>query len=247
MSQDKFALGMVEYKEEDFNSTPDLDSYQYSLFGKYLTGKALELGAGAGRISKLVVGNLNVSEIVLSEPSAYFFDHLVKQVPKSSKLKCIQGQSGELVGKYSNYFDCVYSVDVMEHIENDKRFLNECYEMLKSGGLCIVLVPAVQFLYSNLDKSIGHYRRYDKSLVKKTIAETPFIIESMSYNNFVGFLASLWFIKIKKLDYQSPSNKKQFMFLARVYSRYVIPIVQFVERVVPVPIGLNLTIILRKK
>ena len=38
----------------------------------------------------------------------------------------------------------VYSVDVMEHIENDKKFLHECYEMLRLGGRCIVLVPAAE-------------------------------------------------------------------------------------------------------
>lgn len=243
---DRYAKGMVEYKEEDIDSTPELDRYQYSLFADDVKGKVLELGAGAGRISRLTAQNRNLTEMVVSEPSDHFFRLLSKQSFAIPSIEFVQSESSELAAKYPEHFDTVYSVDVMEHIEDDKAYLNQCFELLKPGGACIVLVPALQYLYSSLDKSIGHYRRYDKKMVRRLVEGTGFQIEKMSYNNFVGMLASLYFIKFRKLDYQTPTNKKQFVFLARIYSKYFIPFIRWSEKILPVPVGLNLTVVLRK-
>lgn len=246
MSSDKYALGMTEYNEADFDSSPELDAYQYGLFSGELSGKALEVGAGAGRISKLALTHPKLEQLVISEPSDHFFKFLAVRIPESAKTKVIQGESSQLASQFPGHFDCIYSVDVMEHIENDRAFLGDCYRMLKPGGSCILLVPALQLLYSNFDKSIGHYRRYSKGLIRETVADTGFQIQRMSYHNLIGVLASLYFIKFRKLDYQTPENKKQFFFLAKIYSKFVIPVVRQMERILPVPFGLNLTVVLKK-
>ena len=50
---------------------------------------------------------------------------------------------------------------VLEHIEDDKNELNEVFKKLKSNGVLIIMVPQHQSLYSNLDKHVGHLRRYE--------------------------------------------------------------------------------------
>jgi hypothetical protein len=72
-------------------------------------------------------------------------------------------------------------------------------------------------------------------------------VERLFYSNFLGVLASLYFLKVRKLEYQSEGKKGKFVFLFKLYDRYFIPVVAFIERIVPVPVGLNLTLILRKE
>jgi SAM-dependent methyltransferase len=162
-------------------------------------------------------------------------------------LQVIQATTSDVMERYLDHFDSVFSVHVMEHVEDDRAFVRDCLAMTKPGGALIILVPALQSLYSSLDSKIGHYRRYDKKAVRRLIADLPVTVERLQYNNLIGVLASAWFIKFRKLDYQtSAASRGRFFRLYGIYSRFVIPVVSAVERVVAPPIGLNLTVVLRK-
>ena len=39
-------------------------------------------------------------------------------------------------------------------------------QKIKKRGYLIIMVPAHPKIYSNLDKAVGHYRRYEKSFKK---------------------------------------------------------------------------------
>ena len=117
---------------------------------------------------------------------------------------------------------------------------------MRSKGKLIILVPALQFLYSNLDRNIGHYRRYDKKMIRKLVAGKNVKIEKLFYSNFLGVLASLYFLKFKNLEYQSSEKKEQFIFLFKLYDRFFIPMIALLEKYLSVPIGLNLTVVLEK-
>ena len=56
----------------------------------------------------------------------------------------------------------------MEHIKNDQEVITNLYDNLRKDGLLFLYVPAFQFLYSDMDKSVGHVRRYEKKeLIRK--------------------------------------------------------------------------------
>jgi len=66
------------------------------------------------------------------------------------------------------YFDLVCGFDVLEHIQNDQRALNEVGRILKSKGKFIFSVPLQKSLYNGFDKTCGHTRRYEaKELIEK--------------------------------------------------------------------------------
>ena len=56
---------------------------------------------------------------------------------------------------------------VLEHIEDDSKEIQEAVKKLNDNGILIIMVPAHQKMYSNLDKLVGHYRRYDIDFFKK--------------------------------------------------------------------------------
>lgn len=61
-----------------------------------------------------------------------------------------------------NSVDFVYSLNVLEHIENDIKSISECYRILKRGGYCLFVVPRGENLYDYFDEILFHKRRYAK-------------------------------------------------------------------------------------
>jgi hypothetical protein len=60
---------------------------------------------------------------------------------------------------------------VLEHIEKDGEELAKSVRFLKDQGVLAVLAPAHQSMFTAFDTAIGHYRRYDKSMLPQTVPE----------------------------------------------------------------------------
>ena len=60
-------------------------------------------------------------------------------------------------------FDCVIACEVLEHVEQDQRFVERVFAALKPGGQAILSVPAKQKYWSVHDELVGHLRRYEKA------------------------------------------------------------------------------------
>lgn len=65
-----------------------------------------------------------------------------------------------------NSFDVVVAFDVLEHIERHEEALKEWNRVLRTGGTILFTVPAYQWLWSDHDTSLHHYRRYTKKLIR---------------------------------------------------------------------------------
>ncbi len=248
VESDIYAKGMVYYGEAEAESTPTYDRWQYGLFKKFLGRKILEVGAGAGRMTALLIEDGNFDNLVASEPSEHFYRLLSQKLPSAENIKLLQATTTDLLPEYRSYFDATFSTHVMEHIEDDRQFLQEQLELVRPGGRVIVLVPALQFLYSELDRNIGHFRRYDKERMRTLVRGLKNCrIRTMSYSNALGVLGSLYFSKIRKINYQtSEQSRRNFFRIYRFFSEHVVPVVKAVESKIPVPIGLNLMVVLEK-
>ncbi|MBY8989976.1 MAG: class I SAM-dependent methyltransferase [Candidatus Lokiarchaeota archaeon] len=58
-------------------------------------------------------------------------------------------------------FDFLSVLDVIEHIEEDISAISEMSRILKKNGILIISVPHRMKYYTNQDRLIGHYRRYE--------------------------------------------------------------------------------------
>ena len=82
----------------------------------------------------------------------------------------------------------VYSSNVLEHIEDDKSTIADIYGKLETGGLFLIYVPALNILFSDFDRQVGHYRRYSKKELTEKLMQSGFIVEKIHYVDFLGFL-----------------------------------------------------------
>lgn len=246
-STDPYAAGMIHWSESELDLTPSLDQWQFSLMKPYLGNRLLEIGAGTGRITALVAKTGSHDELIAVEPSPTAFRMLQGYAGNLPKTRLMMMEAANLLPEYNNHFDSVYSVHVMEHIEDDRQFLETMLALTRPGGKVIILVPAVPFLFSDLDRNIGHYRRYNKKMIRTLIRDLPVNTRHMAYNNLLGVAGSLYFSKFRKINYQKDdAAKNNFFGIYRFFSEYVVPGIRMFERFMPVPIGLNLTIVLDK-
>ena len=244
---DIYAKGMSHYNESHYAATTEYDCYQYELIDRYLEGKILELGAGAGRITTLAAAAHPDATIYASEPSPNFFAQLTRRCQSRSNITLTTETLEELCASRFESFDTVFHVHVLEHIENDQDFVDSCLKLLRHGGQLVFEVPALNFLYAQLDRNIGHYRRYDKKMIRKLFSDRAVKFELLRYDNLIGVFAWLIFFKLLKIEYQSSNTQRsRFFFLAKVFSKYIVPLVKKLESKWPPPLGLNLTVVVKK-
>ncbi len=83
---------------------------------------------------------------------------------------------------FVEHFDLIGTFDVIEHIEEDQRALEQMYRALKPGGGLLITVPQHQFLWSQIDAISHHKRRYEKADLLEKIANAGFrILYTTSY------------------------------------------------------------------
>lgn len=76
----------------------------------------------------------------------------------------------------SKRYDAVGAFDVLEHQQDDGLFLRKCADLLKPGGYLFLSVPAGKWLWSDLDISLGHKRRYEIDQLRELLKRCGFQI-----------------------------------------------------------------------
>jgi len=90
-------------------------------------------------------------------------------------------------------FDYVYTLNVLEHIEDHEAALRQLHDKLKPGGRLLIYVPAFPILYSSMDARVGHIRRYTRRGLVAIVKAAGFDVATVAYVDSLGFLATLVF------------------------------------------------------
>lgn len=88
-------------------------------------------------------------------------------------------------------FEGVYSVNVLEHVEDDLGLLRAFRERLAPGGRLFVYVPAFPLLFSANDRRVGHLRRYRRRGLSDAVRDAGFELLRADYVDSLGFPAGL--------------------------------------------------------
>ena len=110
--------------------------------------------------------------------------------------------------------DYLYSLNVLEHIQDDLGALQQWQLKIKPGGRMLLYVPAFQSLFSSMDRKVGHYRRYRAKGLAALVAAAGFKVQKVRYVDSAGFIASL----IYKLvgSQEGTINRTALLFYDRV-------------------------------
>lgn len=175
---------------------PAFNRWMYDSVKKYCSGNILEIGSGIGNISQCFINDKK--EITLSDYNSEYFGYLQENFGKNKLIKNILQidlvhHSFENAYKdYLGKFDCVITMNVVEHVHDDFLALENMSKLLSGDGTLIILVPANKFLFNSLDKALGHYKRYNKKMMQDLLKGTGFEAQNIRYFNVAAIPG--WFI-----------------------------------------------------
>ena len=87
----------------------------------------------------------------------------------------------------------VYSINVLEHIEDDGGTLRALRAKLRPGGRLLLYVPAFMSLWTDMDDLVGHVRRYRRDELTAKVAGAGLRVLQAEYADSAGFFATLTF------------------------------------------------------
>lgn len=124
----------------------------YVVSKDYVSGDILEVGCGEGRgVATLIEYSKSFTAVDKIEE---VIDHLQKKFPQG---KFISMNIPPLSGLSDNTYDSIVSFQVIEHIENDRLFLQEIHRVLKPGGIALLTTPNRKM---SLSRNPWHIREY---------------------------------------------------------------------------------------
>ena len=115
-------------------------------------------------------------EVTVVEPDA----QCVEVARSTLKMPIVQGALPDSVG-VDGLFDVISMLDVLEHIEDDRRALESVRSLLTEDGTVIMTVPALPILFSDHDRALHHFRRYTKKTLLEVINRSGLRIRRIGY------------------------------------------------------------------
>ncbi|MES1224403.1 MAG: class I SAM-dependent methyltransferase, partial [Bacteroidota bacterium] len=109
--------------------------------------------------------------------------------------------------------------------------VSNCKYMLKTGGQLILLAPAYNFLYCNLDKNLGHYRRYTVHSLAELLRKNQMLVIEKKYFNLAGIAG--WFIWGKLFNSRQLQSGSMHTF------NRAVPLIRLADRLVFRKMGLS--------
>ena len=229
-------LAYVGSELDLFAAVSTWKSYWSRQIRPFLAGDVLEVGAGIGSNTQFLDAG-GAGRWVCLEPDPQLLSQLRRKLAETQARR-YESVCGTLSSVAGQQFDSIVYIDVLEHIEKDREELDAAASILRPGGRIIVLSPAHQRLYTPFDAAIGHFRRYNRPMLR-AISPSVLRLERIRYLDCAGLFAStanLLFLR------QSMPTKTQLRF----WDGYIVPVSRVLDKLFVYSIGKSILGVWRK-
>jgi SAM-dependent methyltransferase len=224
-------------QEEAYTGVDNLEVMQEAVnYNRYLLNtvrehappraKTIDFGAGTGQFAAPLADlGMNITAV---EP-----DEFLQQRLRAKGIRVV-GSASEL---HDGSFDYIYTLNVLEHIDDDADALRDLHDKLAPNGRLLIYVPAHPVLYTSMDAKVGHVRRYTRDILMSRAQAAGFRIDRIEHVDSIGFVATLLFKLI--------GNKDGNVSLGalKIYDRLVFPLSRALDLVTRRWFGKNLLLI----
>ncbi|MEK6968684.1 MAG: class I SAM-dependent methyltransferase [Nanoarchaeota archaeon] len=162
-----------EYYDEIWTTSSPMSHSKWPAWQKiknYQGSKMLEIGPG-------IRPRIPVKGSYFIELSSTAKNHLNRNSGKAF------GPDEGLLNK-GNFFDTICAFEVLEHVKDDSRLLDEINHSLKKGGTLILSVPLFDKYWSEWDTIVGHFRRYSPKKLENVLTKAGFRITEYAEDSF---------------------------------------------------------------
>jgi SAM-dependent methyltransferase len=157
---------------------------------RWVRVRVLEIGSGIGNLSAFLV---DAERLVLTDTREEYLERLRARFANQTNIEVVRlylpNEHGELEGRR---FDTIICLNVLEHVDDDVGSLAAIRALLAPGGRLVLLVPALPGLFGEMDRALGHHRRYTRAGLVSLLRETGFTVPHVEYFNLAG-VPGWWF------------------------------------------------------
>lgn len=163
-------------------------SWVLESFSGYLTAPILEIGVGHGSYASAL---RNYGDYVGVDIDPASVNEARQRFP-DLEFRVVDITSPEMVA-FSNEREVktIICLNVIEHIEDDARAVINLAQALRPGGHLLIIVPALELLFNDLDRLAGHHRRYTRDQIISRMVEAGLEVVRCDYFNSIGGLGWL--------------------------------------------------------
>ena len=214
--------------------------WQFRLIAPYIKGHTLEIGGGIGNFTP-DLARLATS-VVSIEPNAYCHAQLLEKTRGLPNVTVhnITAEALEQKMAAGEKADTAVCMNVLEHIKDDESAVRAFSRLLRPGGALVLLIPAAPWLYGEIDRRLGHYRRYSKAGVRALMQKTGLRVVALRYFNFIGLWGWWWNARVTRQLTQSDSQ-------IHLFDKYIVPWQSRLESILPPPLGQSLLVVAQKE
>lgn len=147
-------------------------------------GRALDIGAAAG-------GNTRVLRRHGWDATALEYSEDGARLARERGLPVVRADALQLPFADAS-LDLVVAFDVLEHIPDDHRAVQEIHRVLRAGSTALIAVPADPRLWSAHDGAVGHVRRYTRESLTALFEQNSMVVEQLSSWNVLLRPVAAW-------------------------------------------------------
>ncbi len=199
--------------------------YEYDMVAPHVGSSMLEIGSGLGHFSEQFLGKLDY--LAVSDNDPYCVGELEKRYADDKRVLSL-ALPAEI--KIAQQVDTVVMMNVLEHIAEDVKALEDLAAVVVPGGRIVIWVPGYMQLYGDFDRKVGHVTRYTPATLEKSVKAAGLVPEVLKPINFLGGIA--WWAAVRRGGVGYPNPK-----LVKIYDRTVIPLTRTIEKLVRPPFG----------
>jgi SAM-dependent methyltransferase len=215
-------------------------AWLYSLVQPFVGKRILEVGSGIGNYTDKL---LSADYILATDYEEQYTTHLNSRFKVAKNVEVmplditkLDAETISMIQKKK--IDTVIALNVMEHIADISQCFRHFSAILQPGGVIVVIGPAFQFLFNELDRAYGHYQRHVRSDFKTFAKESSMELIHFRYFNALGAMG--WWVN-GKLRRKGNLPVRQTQFFDKI-----VPFLRFTENMIPTPVGLSLLAVLKK-
>ena len=207
----------------------------------WLGRRVLDVGAGMGTMTDAIRDR---ELVVALEPEAGYAALLRARYRDEPQVQVWEmGATDPAVSERARELaiDSAMSFNVFEHIEDDEAAFRVVHDALPAGGRFVCFVPAFPVLYGEMDRALGHFRRYRRAELAAKAVAAGFAVERLHYLNLPGFFA--WWANGRLLRSRGVSGGGRAL---KIYDSTVIRLTRSLEQGRTPPFGQSLLLIARR-
>ena len=197
----------------------------------------VEVGAGRGNFTRALLDE-SPERLIAIEPSRLLFPKLLEATAHDARVDARLGTLGDAGADLEGVAGSIVYINVLEHIDDHADELGRAFRVLEPGGALCVFVPALRWLASEFDDSVGHHRRYGRAELEALARDAGFEVVETRWFDLLGIATWLLAFRLMRMDMtQGP---------VIAYDRVAVPVARTLDRLVGPPIGKSLLLIARR-